>query len=225
MISRRHKESQVKLKLALCAKEIKGERSRRQECDEQALEETMLKAESAQCGVEKLRETIQRENVKREVEWDAKLVMVEAKAWDEVSGLDECSVSAYRHKVGLNTREIVKGGSKEFVFLPGNEMDVPEGKPEGRSFLPSNKFSVRYGKSEEPLVGQRVQTPHVDKRPTKASKYTEQRRSECRQWSALQQLPVNIIVVGLNLRVTCLIGECAVLNQKPTTEGNSWQNQ
>ena len=154
----------------------------------------MLKAELAQRGVEQLREAIQRENVEREVEWDAKLAMVDAKAWYEVSGLDDCSASAYHHKVGLNTREIVKGGSKESVFLPGNEMNVPEGKPKGcteKPFLPNNKFSVIYDKFEDPLVGQRVQIPHVDKRPTKASEYTELMHSDCRQWSASPQLPVN----------------------------------
>ena len=50
---------------------------------------------------------------------------------------------------------------------------------------------MSYGKVEDPLVGQRVQIPHVDKRLTKASKYTEVIRSECRQWSASPQLPVN----------------------------------
>ena len=193
VISRRRKESQVKLKLALYAKEIEEERSRQQESDKQALEEAVLKAESAQREVEKLREAIRRENVKREVAWDTKLTMVEAKAWDEVSGLDDYSASAYHHKVGLNTREVINGGSKEFVVLPGDEMDVPEGKPDGRTkkpFFPSNKFSVSYGKSEDPSVGQEVQTTHVDKWPTKASKNTELMPSECSQWSALRSCQI-----------------------------------
>ena len=63
-----------------------------------------------------MREAIQCENVKREVEWDAKLAMVEAKAWDEVSGLDDCSASAYHHNVSLNTREIVNGEAKNLFF-------------------------------------------------------------------------------------------------------------
>ena len=128
MISWRRNESQVKLNLAMCAKQIEEERSRQQECGKQALKEAVLQAKSAQRGVEKLHKAIQRENVKHEVEWDAKLAMVEAKAWGEVFGLDDCSASVYRHKVGLNTREIVSGGSEEFVFLPDNEMNVPEGK-------------------------------------------------------------------------------------------------
>ena len=102
VISRRRKESQVKL--ALYAKQIEEEKSSQQECDKQAFEEAELKAVSAQREVEKLREAIQRENVSREVEWDTKLAMVGAKAWEEEPGLDECSASTYHHKVSLNIR-------------------------------------------------------------------------------------------------------------------------
>ena len=76
-ISRRRKENQVKLKLALYAKEIKEEKSLQREGDRQALEEVVLKAESAQRKVAKLREFIEREYAKREKEWDAKMAMVE----------------------------------------------------------------------------------------------------------------------------------------------------
>ena len=41
-----------------------------------------------------------------------------------MSGLD--GWNAHHHKVGLNTRETDNGGSKEMIYLPRSEIDVPK---------------------------------------------------------------------------------------------------
>ena len=202
--------------MALYAKEIEEEKSLRREGDIQALEEVVLKAESIQREVAKLRESIEREYTKREKEWDAKMAMVEAKAWDEVSGLDEWN--AHHHKVGLNTRETDNAGSKEMIYLPRSEIDVPQGKlnghDEGVSY-PHSKFHEGISKSNGFPPGRRVEPIHVDEDIMSARKYIERQRSESERRSALPD--------GMNSRNPAVItrhaSDSGVRFDEPETRG------
>ena len=92
--SLKKKEGQVKLRLAMFAKQLDEERFQQSEMDRQKVERAMREVELAQQSVSDLQRTIDQENKKRQRDVEIRMAALEVKAWEELSESENPGFSA-----------------------------------------------------------------------------------------------------------------------------------
>ena len=85
VLSQKVKESRVKLRMATFAKELQYEQSQQTEIMQRALAKAEAARLEADMELKRVQDSIKRETLKREKEYEARLAQVEANAWAEVA--------------------------------------------------------------------------------------------------------------------------------------------